>query len=150
MLRVALYDGFAAGTFSDKPDLVAYANTQLFSPPEGVTIRDSCAETVCWRMSQYLALRSPGAFVEASVDSATEAGVQFWGDTNDGVCRVLVDGQEVWRGDTHGTDANWPGGLYVKYLSVSGLQPGPHTIRVEFVGPGDVTIRYFGFGTVAP
>ena len=89
-------------------------------------------------------------FVEASVSSATQAGVQFWGDTNDGICRVLMDGQEVWRGNTHGTNVNWPGGAYVKYLYISGLAFGPHTIRVEYVGPGDVTIRYFGFGTVAP
>ncbi len=149
-ITVALLDGYAAGTFSDKPDLVAYANVQAFSPPQGVTIRDNCAEKVCWRMSHFLALRSAGAFVEAAVASATEVGVQFWGDTNDGICRVLVDGAEVWRGNTYGTDANWPGGSYVKYLYVSGLAPGPHTLRVEYVGPGDVTVRYFGFGTVVP
>lgn len=149
-LTVVLYDGFAAQTFSDKPDIVAYANIQEFPPPEGVTILDNCTETNCWRLTQFLALRGPGTFVEASVLFTGEVGVQFWGDTNDGLCRVLVDGQEVWKGDTHGTDVNWPGGAYVKYLYVSGLLPGPHTIRVEFVGPGDVTIRYFGFGSTAP
>ena len=149
-LTVALYDGFAAQTFSDKPDVIAYANTQEFSPPDGITVLDNCTETDCWRSSQFLALRGSGTFLEASTTSATEVGVQFWGDTNDGICRVLVDGQEVWKGNTQGTDGNWPGGAYVKYLYISGLASGPHTIRVEFVGPGDVTIRYFGFGSVAP
>ena len=149
-LAVALYNGFAAQTFSDKPDVIAYANIQEFPPPEGVTILENCTETTCWRNGQFLALRAPGAFLEASASSVAEVGVQFWGDTNDGLCRVLVDGREVWKGDTHGADVNWPGGAFVKYLYISGLAPGPHTVRVEFVGPGDATIRYFGFGPTAP
>ncbi len=146
---VQLFDGSALD-FSDKPDVIAYANNLAFAPPAGVTIRDNCEEAVCWRYGQWLALRSPGGYVEAFVEVSTEMGVQFWGDTNDGIGRVLIDGQEIWRGDTHGTDTNWPGGMYVKYLHLSGLQPGPHTLRVEDVGPGDVTVRLFGFGPVAP
>ena len=140
-LTVALYDGSAIETFSDKPDVIVYANNRAFPPPAGFTILDNCTETTCWRSSQFLALRGSGTFLEVSGSFVAEVGVQFWGDTNDGLCRVLVDGGEVWRGDTHGTDGNWPGGAFVKYLYVSGLLPGPHTIRVEFVGPGDVTVR---------
>ncbi len=148
-LTVTLYDGYAAQTFSDKPDIIAYANVQDFPPPEGVTILDNCTETICWRTSQFLALRGAGTFLVATA-SFSEAGVQFWGDTNDGMSRVLVDGEEVWQGDTHGTSVDYPGGAFVKYLYISGLLPRQHTLRVEFVGPGDVTIRYFGFGATAP
>lgn len=146
---VVLFDGYAAQTFSDKPDVIAYANVHEFPPPEGVTVLDNCTDTVCWRSSQFLALRGPGTFLVATA-SFPEVGVQFWGDTNDGLCRVLIDGEEVWKGDTYGTNVNWPGGAFVKYLYISGLLPRQHTIRVEFVGPGDVTVRYFGFGPTAP
>lgn len=149
-LNVVLYDGHVLQTFSDKPDVIVYANIQEFPPPEGVTILNNCTETTCWRSSQFLSLRNPGTFLEASGPVTAEVGVQFWGDTNDGLCRVLVDGQEVWKGNTYGTDGNWPGGAFVKYLYISGLSLEAHTIRVEFVGPGDVTIRYFGFGPAAP
>lgn len=149
-LTVTLYEG-SAQTFSDVPDLIAYANVQEFPPPEGVTVLDNCTETLCWRSSQFIALRGSGTFLEASTSyAASEVGVQFWGDTNDGVCRVLVDGEEVWSGDTQGVDAKWPGGAFVKYLYISGLLTEPHTIRVEYVGPGDTTIRFFGFGPAAP
>jgi hypothetical protein len=87
--------------------------------------------------------------VETTVDT-TSIGVQFWGDTNDGWARVLVDGSEVWTGDIYGIDSNYPGGAFVKYLEISGLTPGRHTIRVENMGVsgagggGDVCMLLFG------
>jgi hypothetical protein len=79
-------------------------------------------------------------------------GVQFWGDQNDGWARVLVDGTEVWRGSTYGTSGDPAAGAYVKYLEISGLATGAHTVRVECLGINgagggdDVTILLFGFG----
>lgn len=76
--------------------------------------------------------------------------MQFWGDTNDGLARVLVDDQEVWKGNTHGSDANWPGGAFVKYLKVTGVRIPFQKIRVECLGQGHVTILCFGFNAPAP
>jgi len=65
---------------------------------------------------------------------------------------VVVDGEEKWRGSVYGTDANWPGGAFVKYLTMTNLGPGPHTVRVEALGIAgdgggdDVTVYFFGFG----
>ena len=74
------------------------------------------------------------------------------GDTNDGWVRVLVDGQAVWRGSVYGTGPDYPGGAFVKYVEVSGLEAGPHTIRVEALGTAgkgrgdDASMLFFGFG----
>ena len=79
-------------------------------------------------------------------------GVQFWGDTSDGWARVIVDGAEVWSGSTYGSDANYPGNAFVKYLEISGLEQEIHTVRVENTGVAgagggdDVTIFFFGLG----
>jgi hypothetical protein len=136
-----------ARNFTDPPDLVAYANTDHTAPPEGVTIHAECGSGGCWRYYQWIAFGSSSTYVEAIYGQPTTSiGVQFWGDTNDGWARVLVDGQEVWVGNTHGEDSNWPGGAFVRYLNISGLEKSVHTIRVEGMSQGDVTLYYFGFG----
>ena len=56
-------------------------------------------------------------------------------------------------GSIYGSDSNWPGGAFVKYLKIFSLAPGPHTIRVEDMGikgdggGDDVTVVFFGFGS---
>jgi len=59
-----------------------------------------------------------------------------------------VDGAEVWTGDTYAPTAVG----FIKYLEISGLTPGPHTIRVENMGiqgtgsaGDDVAVYFFGF-----
>ena len=106
-----------------------------------------------WRYREYVALMEGGHWIEVTIadPGITAAGVQFRGDTNDGWARVLIDGVERWRGSIYGSDTNWPGGMFVRYLEVSGLGPGPHTVRVEALGqPGDgggddVAMRFLGF-----
>ena len=57
-------------------------------------------------------------------------GVHFWGDENDGFARVLVDGEEVWQGNTYG-----PVGAQFYYrLEMGGLPLARHTLRVEALG----------------
>jgi parallel beta-helix repeat protein len=149
-LPVSLRQGDAR-TFDDPPFMIAYANTQHTAPPTAVTIQDS-GEGL-WRSDGWVSLMQGGQWVEVthSGTAITSVGVQFWGDTNDGWARVLVDGVERWRGSVYGSDANWPGGAFVKYLQITGLGAGPHTVRVEALGQAgdgsgdDVTVYFFGF-----
>ena len=145
---VHLHDGDAR-SFGDPPDVVAYANVEYCSPPNGVTITDSGSPTI-WRHYEWIALRTDD-WIEATctIAGTTAVGVQFYGDSNDGWARVLVDGTEVWTGDTYG-----PGvgpNSFIKYLEISGLTPGSHTVRVENMGTNgagggdDVTIYFFDF-----
>ena len=143
----SLKDGDARGT-ANAPEVIAYANTEYSIPPPEVSIVTGGS---IWRYHQWIALMEQGSYVEvrASVPSDT-VGVQFWGDTSDGWARVLVDGAEVWRGNTYGSDANYPGNAFVKYLEISGMERERHTIRVENTGVAgtgggdDVTIFFFG------
>jgi hypothetical protein len=144
---VSLYDGDAR-SFDDPPDVVAYANVNQVSPPSGVTITDSGG---LWRYYEWVALEEQGDWIEAActIVGTTAVGVQFYGDSNDGWARVLVDGTEVWTGDTYGPGVGPDS--FIKYLEVSELTPGSHTVRVENMGingaggGNDVTIYFFGF-----
>jgi len=146
-VNVTLQDGDARN-FADPPDVIAYANTQhSASPPEFTIVTGGNI----WRYNQWIALLDKGNFARATTTvDVTSLGVQFWGDMNDGWARVLVDGSEVWRGSTYGTDPNYPGGAFVKYLEISGLTSGKHTVSVENIGINgngggdDVTILLFG------
>ena len=145
-VNVTLRDGDAR-SFAAPPDVIAYANTQHSTPPSEFTIVISGN---IWRYNQWIALLDKGNFARATTTvDVTSLGVQFWGDTNDGWARVSVDGSEVWRGNTYGTDAKYPGGAFVKYLEISGLASGKHTVSVENMGINggggdDVTIFFFG------
>ena len=148
---VALHDGDAR-SFTDPPDVVAYANTQYASPPPEFVISGAWQ----WDLNEWVAFYGASGWIEAQTTVATTSvGVQFWGDTNDGWARVLVDGSEVWTGNTYGADAYSPGQSFVKYLDISGLVSTTHTIRVESMGiSGDgggdwVTVLFFGLGEVS-
>ena len=138
--------------YADDPPLqVAYANTRYTPPPSAVTVRDSGGDF--WRMNEWVALMNGGDWIEAthSGTGISSVGVQFWGDNDDGMARVIVDGVERWTGNTYGENGNYPGGAFVNYLYFTDLGPGPHTIRVEAVGQGgggtgdNVTVMFFGF-----
>jgi hypothetical protein len=145
---VTLQDGDARH-FADPPDIIAYANIDYADPPFEFFI-DMGGDSL-WEYYEWIALTDPADWIEATtMVETTTVGVQFWGDTNDGWACVLVDGVEVWTGNTHGSDNNYPGGAFVKYLEISGLPLDIHTITVENMGiPGagagdDVTIYFFG------
>lgn len=79
----------------------------------------------------FVALTTTDQWVEGVCTTATSmVGVQFWGDENDGWARVLVDGEERWRGNTYGQSPD----LFVRFLSVRNLAPAPHVIRIEPLG----------------
>ena len=152
-VNVVLHDGDARN-FGDPPDVIAYANTQYTTPPSEFQITTTGS---IWRYHQWIALMEVGNHVEAKTTvETTSVGVQLWGDTNDGWARVLVDGSEVWTGSVYGSDVNYPGGAFVKYLEISGLDKSTHTIRVENMGTSgagggdDVTIMFFGLEETSP
>jgi hypothetical protein len=149
--RVTLHAGDAR-FFSVPPEVVAYANTQYTAAPAEITVMDNCGSSGCWRYNEWLAMGEPDQYIEVeSAVSTTAIGVQLWGDDNDGWGRVLVDGEEVWMGEMRGTDNQWPGGAFVRYLEVAGLEPGFHTLRFEPTGEGgSVTVYFFGIGEVDP
>ena len=133
--------------FADPPDVVAYANTTINPPPEGVTITSS---EDLWRYYGWVALLEKDDWIQATFSGThtTKLGVQFWGDDNDGWARVKVDGEQVWTGNIYGASGN----EFIKYLEFSDLEPKSHTIRVESMGikgteygGDDVAIYFFGF-----
>jgi len=132
--------------FDDPPMMIAYANANYSPPPSAVTITDSGG---LWRHNEWIALMDGDQWIEVthSGTAVDSVGIQFWGDTNDGWVRVLVDGAEKWRGSIYGSDDD----PFIRYLKMTNLGAGPHTIRVEALGdPGlgggnDVAIFFFGF-----
>lgn len=148
-IEITLLEGNAA-EFETPPAVIAFANVEEESPPPGVSVVDNC-EGFCWRYFQWVALGFADQMLEASfAEPVTDLGIQFWGDQNDGWARVLVDGQELWTGNTYGSGGEWPGDAFVRYLQISGLSAKPHTVRVEHMDHGDVTVFFFGFGRAAP
>ena len=94
-------------------------------------------------------LKGAGSFAEITWDEpTTTVGVQFWGDGNDGHARILVDGNEVWQGNTEGANLT-----FEEYIEIDELPHTSHKVRVEATGtPGskggtDVTIAAFGWGS---
>lgn len=143
-----------AREFDTPPDLIVYANVESEAPPADVEITDSGDIT---RDAESITLTEDGQWIEAAItsDEVTTVGVQFWGDDEGGWARVMVDGRSVWRGSTHGDDAEWPGGAFVRYLQITDLEPGSHTVHVEATGRmgkgggDDVTVAFFGFSPVS-
>ena len=135
-------------TLDTKPEIIAYANIEYTPPPEGVSIQ---SHGNLWTYNANIALMEKGDWISATCTNPniTSVGVFLGGDTNDGWVRVLVDGQEVWRGSIYGP----PESMFINYLEVSGLVPGTHTIKVENLGISgegggdDVAMRYFGFSS---
>ncbi|MBN1267201.1 MAG: zinc-ribbon domain-containing protein [Anaerolineales bacterium] len=150
-LWVELLEGNAL-EFSQPPDLIAYANNQEVTPPEGVQLAPFCQDS-CFRFHQWLGLTMPGESYDVIYSGTTNTlGVQLWGDPGDGIAHVYVDGNLVWEGDTEGTDTNYPGGAFVKYLQIHNLPAIPnHILRIETDATGGgVTIYFFGFSPAVP
>lgn len=84
-----------------------------------------------WKGADRLAIQGPGQWIQLSCKQPSAlVGVHFWGDENDGFARVLVDGEEVWRGNTYG-----PVGAQFYYrLEMAGLPLARHILRVEALG----------------
>lgn len=138
--------------FSDPPDYVGFANTDQSMPPPEMYIATTCQD--CWRYNQWFTIAGENNYIEVvSNIPVTAMGVQFWGDINDNWVEILLDGEEIYQTSVQGEDANWPGGAFVRYLSVSNLPLDRHTLRVRDlgVGPGGgVTLYFFGLGDTIP
>ncbi|MEM7533060.1 MAG: hypothetical protein AAF639_12845 [Chloroflexota bacterium] len=97
-----------------------------------------------------IAITAKDGHIEFTCPTPTTAvGVQFWGDGNDGVARLRVDGVEMWTGNTFGGS-----GTFETYVQVEKLSRKIHTIRVEATGVAGqeerggihVTVAAFGCG----
>ncbi len=135
-----------ARTFTDPPPVIAYANDEVADPPAGVSI---ATKGEVWRYHEWLALQEQAGWIEAVCNGpVSRVGVQFWGDSNDGGARVFVDSEALWRGNTYGTDTDG----FVRWLEITNLPPGRHTVRVQATGRkglgggSDVTVYFFGCG----
>lgn len=107
-----------------------------------------CA-TSAFRYYEWVGIPGNGCAYElVHPGPATSIGIQIWGDDNDGLARVSVDGKIMWEGDTRGQDANWPGGAFVRYLAIDYLPLGAHTVRIETTDYASVTIYFIGTGAV--
>lgn len=142
----AVYPVDIRGT-SNPPDVMVYANSAEYASPVGFSVTYP-ATAGPWY--EWIVLREPGDYIQASSPAGyTSLGIQFWGDQTNGWTRVTLDGVEVWRGDTtaYGSD----GLNYYVYVEISGVEPGPHTLRAELLGqPGTaggvhVPVFYFAY-----
>jgi pSer/pThr/pTyr-binding forkhead associated (FHA) protein len=140
-----------ARMFSTPPEIIAYANSQASPAPPEIAIDEGCGED-CWRFNEWIGISEANQWIEGHATVPTTAiGVQFWGDGNDGLARVYLDGTEIWSGDTRGEDNQWPGGAFVRYLEISGLAETNHSLIVEALGEGgQITLYFFGIGAVTP
>lgn len=148
-IKVRLIEGNATG-FSQPPERIAYADDQAGNTPSWIQLAPFC-KAGCFRYKGWLGLINPGDSYEILFIEPTDSiGVQFWGDPGDGIAYVYLDNQLVWEGDTEGTDANYPGGAFVKYLQISNLPKiENHILRIETdQAGGAVTMYFFGSGEV--
>lgn len=126
------------------PAQIIVANSENVSPPAGMTI-DAAEEII--RYGLNLILWREGDWIEWTLESPGGAvGVQFWGSSRMGAARVLMDGEEAWRGVA--ADLGEYLGQYGGYVEVQGVSPGIHRLRVEHLhlDARPVTVLFFGLG----
>lgn len=140
-VTVAVHPGDAR-LFATPPEIYIEANSGNKPAPVGFSIQASPASIpygltrILWGIDEWIELRAAGDFAAI--------GVQFLGDPPTGWARVLFDGVEVWRGNTHEI---WnSAGRHGGYIEISGFEPGEHTLRAESVGIDyhPVTVAAFG------
>jgi len=130
--------------FDSPPVLIVPANGFDNPSPAGIGVVNS-SQSIRYGLSQVL--WGEADWVEVTIELAiTAAGVQFFGDPSIGWASVVLDGTEVWRGDTAAIWSQY--GRHGGYVEMVGLGPGPHTLRVESLGFDyhPVTVAWFGFG----
>jgi hypothetical protein len=131
--------------FADPPEGRAYANAEDVTPPAGTQIRFSPL-SIGYGLNRVLWWE--GNWIELSSELPVAAlGVQFLGAPQIGWARILLDGQEVWRGNT--AELGYTLGQYGGYVEISGFDPAAHTLRVESMGWDyrPVTVASFGYRT---
>jgi len=144
--RIELLAGDAR-RFAVPPQAVAFANSEHSPAPDEIGLTTHCGSD-CWRGNEWLTVRyGSDSWVEArSSGPSTAIGVQFWGLPGDGSVRVLLDGEEIWRGSIKGSGPE-AGQVFLNYLQASDLPLAVHTLRVQPLGAADAaTIYFFGLG----
>jgi hypothetical protein len=144
-MAINIYSGDAS-SFGNRPELIVYANGELYPPPEGFSLKFS-PDSTSWY--HWRNLENSSQWFELGVTrQVTSIGVQFFADTTQGWAGLVLDGSEVWRGDTLSC---FDGTNWACYVEITGISQGPHTLRVENLGiPGSgggqvVAIYFFGF-----
>jgi hypothetical protein len=125
--------------FDDPPELIVNANPQSRPLPDGIQMAHS-PQSIPYGIHRILWWE--GDWVEISTALSLNAiGVQFQGEAQSGWARLVLDGQEIWQGDTAGLS-----GRHAGYVEISGLGPGAHTLRVENLNweYRPVTVTSFG------
>jgi hypothetical protein len=141
-LQVRVFGGDSR-FFEKPPDVIAHANANDTASPEGISI-SFAEESIPYGLQRVVWWN--GDWIEATWEgSYTSMGVQFLGEEMIGWARVLLDGQEVWRGNT--ADIWSKSGRHGGFVEISGFDPGKHTLRVESLGFDyrPVTVANFGF-----
>ena len=143
---IRLIDGDIRSS-QNPPGVFVYASPGYANRPDGFSVITG-GSTSYWEA--WIFLYDNGWIEITNLVDVNSMGVQFWGDFNDGWARVIFDGTEIWSGDTYGPSLPDPNS-FVKYLEISNVSPGSHTLRVQHMGiPGveggtDVTVLGFGF-----
>jgi len=100
-----------------------------------------------------LALVEKESWVEVTFEEPTTAvGVQFWGDSNDGWAKILLDGTDpeqhlVWAGNTVGSIST----PFEDYIEIRNLPRDKHVLRIMATGEvgragGDIHVTMAAFG----
>lgn len=158
--KVAVFPGDAR--YFSTPPKVFFANSAEFPSPPGGVINYSAQYPAPY--FNWLSVRETGEWVEFSTTEDVSAiGIQLWGDYQDGVVEIQLDGQPIWEGDTFfdncpQLDADGYrivspetcSGAFVYYIETSNLWPGKHTLRAVNAGGGETTVFFFGIGKVSP
>ena len=124
----------------DRPAALVAANS-TGAPPNVTVAKDEGA--VAYGLN--LILWEGGTWVEVSAAHPVEAiGVQFWGPSTMGAARLILDGQEVWRGEIASLGRHLQ--QYGGYVEIRGFGDGPHTLRVEHLrlDGRPLTVLWFG------
>jgi hypothetical protein len=131
-----------------KVEIYAVPNTAEKNPPKGIDLSHG-GNSTGW--GKNIILWSEGDFSQAATSNPyTVFGVQIHGDQTIGWARVLLDGQEIWRGDA--SRYSIAEGRYGVYVEVNCVPVGTHVIRVEGLGihgsggGSSIPVSYFGFG----
>jgi len=141
--RESVFITYGSRFFEQPPEGRAHANAEDVPPPAGTQVRYS-PESIGYGLNRVLWWE--GSWIELSTDLPVAAlGVQFLGAPQIGWSRILLDGEEVWRGNT--SELGYNLGQYGGYVEVSGFHPGPHTLGVESLGWDyrPVTVASFGY-----
>lgn len=158
--KVMVFPGDAR--YFSTPPKIFFANTAEFPSPPGGEITYGAQYPAPY--FNWLSVREAGEWIAfTSTENVIAIGVELWGDYQDGIVEIQLDGQPIWQGDTffdncpqldtNGYRIVSPetcSGAWAYYIEASGLWPGKHTMRAVNAGGGETTVFFFGTGKISP